>query len=487
MSGGKFRIVNYYKSLEPAGWNDNAVIRIYNECVNMMNESKATDENQIAKSNWKKEPEMDPDKMQEIWMPMTKEKVKPKKAKKKVKKHVWVAGEKCMADYDGDGKYLKAEIKHRDDKNKMVKIKFDNVGKQMYDYHMEDVHPRHFWMNDSNGQTNEGIEWRLGDPCYALYYQDGDMYAAVIQEVSLDKSECVVYYEDYEEEGNHVVKVKHLYPTHLWPNEQQLEKMRSSIPNKIVFQPKEDLQSLATNPKTIRKRQRLVEEEAEMQKIEKNGGMFATDIPIRRIGSPDDKYRSSSHDRRGSFSEKRNLYDKRHFTPERRDSLSFNRRRSPSSEKRSRRRSPSSDSPYSDKHDRKKDFRSTVSRYDEKDVVYVSRTRGRSPELNSVKKEKQTRRSKSLSPDRVSRHRRNHTEAQMKEENIPSTKQEEFIRPDKIFGVELPTDFAPLPPFQELNIDCVEKMDKEALVNMLVSWYQAGFHTGFYRALFLEE
>ena len=82
MSGGKFRIVNYYKSLEPAGWNDNAVIRIYNECVNMMNESKATDENQIAKSNWKKEPEMDPDKMQEIWMPMTKEKVKPKKAKK---------------------------------------------------------------------------------------------------------------------------------------------------------------------------------------------------------------------------------------------------------------------------------------------------------------------------------------------------------------------------------------------------------------------
>ena len=56
-----------------------------------------------------------------------------------------------MADYDGDGKYLKAEIKHRDDKNKMVKIKFDNVGKQMYDYHMEDVHPRHFWMNDSNG------------------------------------------------------------------------------------------------------------------------------------------------------------------------------------------------------------------------------------------------------------------------------------------------------------------------------------------------
>ena len=313
------------------------------------------------------------------------------------------------------------------------------------------------------------------------------MYAAVIQEVSLDKSECVVYYEDYEEEGNHVVKVKHLYPTHLWPNEQQLEKMRSSIPNKIVFQPKEDLQSLATNPKTIRKRQRLVEEEAEMQKIEKNGGMFATDIPIRRIGSPDDKYRSSSHDRRGSFSEKRNLYDKRHFTPERRDSLSFNRRRSSSSEKRSRRRSPSSDSPYSDKHDRKKDFRSTVSRYDENDVVYVSRTRGRSPELNSVKKEKQTRRSKSLSPDRVSRHRRNHTEAQMKEENIPSTKQEEFIRPDKIFGVELPTDFAPLPPFQELNIDCVEKMDKEALVNMLVSWYQAGFHTGFYRALFLEE
>ena len=56
-----------------------------------------------------------------------------------------------MADYNGDGKYLKAEIKHRDDKNKIVKIKFDNVGKEMYEYNMEDVHPRHFWMNDSNG------------------------------------------------------------------------------------------------------------------------------------------------------------------------------------------------------------------------------------------------------------------------------------------------------------------------------------------------
>jgi len=92
-----------------------------------------------------------------------------------------------------------------------------------------------------------------------------------------------------------------------------------------------------------------------------------------------------------------------------------------------------------------------------------------------------------LSPNRVSRHKRSHTETQMKEENNSSTKQEESILPEKIFGIELPTDFAPLPPFQELNIDCVEKMDKEALVNMLVSWYQAGFHTGFYRALFLEQ
>jgi len=482
MSGGKFRITNYYKSLEPAGWNDNAVIRIYNECVNMMSESKATDENQIAKSNWKKEPELDPDKMQEIWMPMTKEKVKPKKAKKKVKKHIWVAGEKCMADYDGERNYLKAEIKHRDDKNKIVKIKFDNVGKDMYEYSMEDVHPRHFWMNDSNGQTNEGIEWRLGDPCLALYYQDGEMYNAVIQEVSLDKSECVVYYEDYEEEGNHVVKTKHLYPTHLWPTDQQLEKMRSSIPNKIVFQPKEDLQSLATNPKTIRKRQRQAEEEAEMRKIKESGGMLSADIPVSRSRSPIEK--SPSLDRKRSFSQRRK-YDRKSLTPDSRDSLSFERGISPSSEENLQKKSPISDLPYSGSHDHRRNFRRTVSRYDENDVVYVSKTRGRSPELSRVKKEKLLRRSKSSSPDRISRNKRSHIER--KEDETLSTKQEKSFRPDTMFGVNLPEVFAPLPPFQELNLDCVEKMDKEALVNMLVSWYQAGFHTGFYRALFLEQ
>ncbi|KAI4871415.1 hypothetical protein NFI96_013040 [Prochilodus magdalenae] len=47
-------------------------------------------------------------------------------------------------------------------------------------------------------------EWKVGDSCYAIWSEDGNVYAATISSVDPDKGTCVVYYTDYgnEEEQN---------------------------------------------------------------------------------------------------------------------------------------------------------------------------------------------------------------------------------------------------------------------------------------------
>ncbi|XP_036453795.1 survival motor neuron protein 1 [Colossoma macropomum] len=47
-------------------------------------------------------------------------------------------------------------------------------------------------------------EWKVGDSCYAFWSEDGNVYAATISSIDLDKGTCVVYYTDYgnEEEQN---------------------------------------------------------------------------------------------------------------------------------------------------------------------------------------------------------------------------------------------------------------------------------------------
>ncbi|NP_001187802.1 survival motor neuron protein 1 [Ictalurus punctatus] len=52
--------------------------------------------------------------------------------------------------------------------------------------------------------TSPEGEWNVGDACYAYWSADGNLYAATISSVDLEKGTCVVYYNDYgnEEEQN---------------------------------------------------------------------------------------------------------------------------------------------------------------------------------------------------------------------------------------------------------------------------------------------
>ncbi|XP_051962454.1 survival motor neuron protein 1 [Xyrauchen texanus] len=47
-------------------------------------------------------------------------------------------------------------------------------------------------------------EWQVGDSCYALWSEDGNLYAATILSIDHEKGTCVVFYSDYgnEEEQN---------------------------------------------------------------------------------------------------------------------------------------------------------------------------------------------------------------------------------------------------------------------------------------------
>ncbi|XP_066510607.1 survival motor neuron protein 1-like [Hoplias malabaricus] len=52
--------------------------------------------------------------------------------------------------------------------------------------------------------TSPDREWKVGDSCYAYWSEDGNLYAATISSIELDKGTCVVFYTEYgnEEEQN---------------------------------------------------------------------------------------------------------------------------------------------------------------------------------------------------------------------------------------------------------------------------------------------
>ena len=57
--------------------------------------------------------------------------------------------------------------------------------------------------------------------------------------------------------------------------------------------------------------------------------------------------------------------------------------------------------------------------------------------------------------------------------NEPRVKEEKIIKEGDI----------PLPPFIDIPPDQLVKMDKEALTNVMVSWYMCGYHTGYYSSM----
>lgn len=51
---------------------------------------------------------------------------------------------------------------------------------------------------------NDLFQWKVGDACYAFWTQDGNLYAATVSSIDVQKGTCVVCYTEYgnEEEQN---------------------------------------------------------------------------------------------------------------------------------------------------------------------------------------------------------------------------------------------------------------------------------------------
>ena len=293
------------------------------------------------------------------------------------------------------------------------------------------------------GTTNKNIEWQPGDPCLAMYYNDGNMYNAVIQEVDTSRQEAVLYYEHKESAGNHIVYFSHIYPTHLVPDYEQLRKMRFTIPKEFVKQDTVEFNSQyeinTDNSSQKRFERKLARSFSQFSKrIER-----ATSKPYVKKAEVDDLIKSHRV--------KLKTID---------DS--------------------------SEKQCNSNRFKKVC--MESKSCSVLSTRKAKEDILNfSTKRAKVADKDDGLKNSYKSRSLLEKT----KSANIPITsrvvKVKNEKKRDEFKGVKLPCQMAPDIKFHHIKPTQISDMDKEALTNMLVGWYLAGYHTGVYRAFFVKK
>merc|ERR1719427_742955 len=427
-----YKVQHYYKTMEPVGWEDNGIIMQYNAVIKM-DCKYFRDLSKVSKLE-------DSNKVQEVWMPFSKEPIRPKHRLAKIKKHIWKPGEKCMAPWNNG--FYKGEIKHSIPKHKTVSVWFE-LFDVLEDFYINEVHPRHFFTNGDAGTSNKNIEWQPGDPCLAMYYNDGNMYNAVIQEINISRQEAVLYYELMESAGNHIVFFCHIYPTHLNPDYDQLRKMRLTIPKEFVKQDTVEFNSQfeintdnSSQKRFERKLARSFSQRIErvscknvMKKSEIDDLVESHRAKLKYINDSPEKRCNSIRYKKENIDSKKSKSSTVLSTRKAKDDVSN------SSFKRAKIGDKSAGSKYSYKS------RNLLEKTKSADIQSTSR-------IVKVKNEDKN---------------------------------------DELMGVKLPCQMAPEVKFHHIKPMQISEMDKEALTNMLIGWYMAGYHTGVYRAFFVNK
>lgn len=279
-----------------------------------------------------------------------------------------------------------------------------------------------------------------------MYYNDGNMYNAVIQEINTSRQEAVLYYEHKESAGNHIVYFSHIYPTHLVPDYEQLRKMRLTIPKEFVKQDTVEFNSQyeinTDNSSQKRFERKLARSFSQFSKrIERT-----TPKPYVKKAEVDDLVKSHRVKLKSISGSSEKRCNSNRFKKECMES-----------------NNSKSGSVLSTRKAKEDILNSSIKR---------AKVEDKDNELkNSYKSRSLFEKTKSV--------------------NIPSTsrvvkvKNEE--KSDEFKGVKLPSQMAPDIKFHHIKPMQISDMDKEALTNMLVGWYLAGYHTGVYRAFFVKK